>query len=255
MKKRYKILIAILIAVFVLPGFLNPSYSKNQKDFSIPVLMYHSISKDEKGLFTVPKDTFYEHMKYLKDNNYKTLTLDELYSHLTNEIPFSDKSVVITFDDGYTDNYENAYPILKEFGLKATIFTITDYIDNSSYFMNSDQLKELSLNGIDIESHTTDHSKLDKLSKEDRLENLKKSKNTIEKLLDKKVNYITYPFGKFNKEVIEDVKEAGYKMALTTKRGFANISNELYELRRVFISGHMGIEKFEKRIMNGFEEM
>ncbi|WP_315119206.1 polysaccharide deacetylase family protein [uncultured Clostridium sp.] len=255
MKKRHKILIAILIVLFVLPVFLNRSYSKDQGKLSIPVLMYHSISNDEKGLFSVKKDTFYEHMKYLKDNNYETLTLEELYNHLTNEIPFSDKSVVITFDDGYADNYVNAYPILKEFGLKATIFQITNYIDSGSSFLNSDQLKELSSNGIDIESHTTDHSKLAKLSKDDRLKKLKESKDLLEKLLDKKVDYIAYPFGKYNKEVIEDVKEAGYKMVFTTRMGFSNINNGLYELKRVFISGYTGIERFEKRIRNEFEEM
>jgi len=250
LKKIYKIIFPILIIVFVLPGFLNQSHSKSEKESSIPIFMYHSISENEKGLFKVPEDNFYKQMKYLKDNGYNTLSLDELYDHLTNNIPFLDKSVVITFDDGYSDNYKNAYPILKEFGLRATIFTITDYIEGSSYFMNSDQLKEVALNGIDIESHTTNHSKLDKLSKEDRARNLRESKNTIEKLLDKEVKYIAYPFGKYNKEVIEDLKEEGYKMAFTTKRGIANSNNGLYELKRVFISGYTNIKKFKRKIEN-----
>lgn len=212
--------------------------------------MYHSISNEEKGLFKVPKNTFYEHMKYLKDNDYKTLTLDELYDHLINGIPFSEKSVAITFDDGYSDNYKNAYPILKKLGLKATIFTITDYIADNSYFMSKNQLKEVALNGIDIESHTTNHPKLDKLSQEDRVKTLKKSKDAIEKLLDKEVKYIAYPFGRCNQEVIDDVKNAGYKMAFTTKMGFANMSSGIYELKRVFISGYADVKRFEKKICN-----
>lgn len=250
MKRRHKIIMAILIVALVLPGFLNHSHSKTENDFSIPVLMYHSISNGEKGLFKVPKNTFYEHMKYLKDNDYKTLTLDELYNHLINGIPFSEKSVAITFDDGYSDNYKNAYPILKKLGLKATIFTITDYIADNSYFMSKNQLKEVALNGIDIESHTTNHPKLDKLSQEDRVKTLKKSKDAIEKLLDKEVKYIAYPFGRCNQEVIDDVKNAGYKMAFTTKMGFANMSSGIYELKRVFISGYADVKRFEKKICN-----
>lgn len=254
MKRRYKFIIPTLVLViaFVLPGFLNYSHSQDKNDFSIPILMYHSISEDERGLFKVSKDNFYKHMRYLKDNGYKTLSLDDLYSNLTKGVPFSDKSIVITFDDGYSDNYKNAYPILKEFGFKATIFVITDYIADKSYFMSKDQLKEVNLNGIDIESHTTNHSKLDKLSKEDRVKNLKESKNSIEKLLKKEVKYISYPFGKYSKEVIEDLKDGGYKMAVTTKGGVANISvsdiDELYKLKRVFISGYTDVKGLRKKI-------
>ena len=252
MKRRHKIIIIALIIVFILPGFLNHSYSKTENEFSIPVLMYHSITKDEKGLFKVPKDKFYEQMKYLKDNNYKTLTLDELYNHLINGIPFPEKSIVITFDDGYSDNYENAYPILKKFGFKATIFTITNYIANKdgTYFMSKDQLKELELNGVEIESHTTNHPKLDKLSKEERIKTLKNSKDTIEKLLNKEVKYIAYPFGRCNEDVIEDVKNVGYNMAFTTKMGLANMSSGVYELKRVFINGYTNLNRFAKKIGN-----
>ena len=256
MKKRYLAIVILLIFISCVFGLPNYAHSKKNDKLnhnirqSIPVLMYHSITDKENGLFKVNKNTFYEQMKYLKDNNYNTLSLDEVHKHLVNNMPFNDKSVVITFDDGYRDNYKNAYPILKKFNIKATIFVITDNIDKNSYYMNSDELKEVSLCNVDIESHTTNHSKLDKLSHSERIKVLKDSKRCLSVLLNKDIKYIAYPFGRYNDEVIKDVKEEGYAMSFTTKIGLATTSQDLYELKRVIIPGYMSMGIFKKAVNN-----
>lgn len=219
-------------------------------DSSVPVLMYHSIDYEKGNELRVPKEKFKEQMQYLKDNGYTTLTFDELYNFLINNKPIPEKSVVITFDDGYEDNYSNAYPILKEFGFNATIFVITNAIDNEKAFLTSAQLNEMDQNGIDIESHTLAHDELNKLPYDKQVETLRGAKEFIEKKLNKEVKYIGYPFGKWNDDTIKALKETGYTMAFTTVGGWSNKSQGIYTLRRVYISANHDINEFKRRLTN-----
>lgn len=215
---------------------------------SIPVLMYHSIDYEQGNELRVPKEKFDEQMKFLKDNGYTTLSLEELHSFFKDNKPVPEKSIVITLDDGYIDNYLNAYPILKKYEFIATVFVITSTIDNNNKCLNSIQLKEMEAEGIDIESHTVNHEELAGLSYEKQLNTLKESKDHIEKLLNKKVYYIAYPVGKWNSETLRATKEAGYKMAFTTKNSTSNKSNGLFTLNRIRISASCNINQFKKLI-------
>jgi len=236
---------------------IEPEKSRNfdkqplkYNDKSVPVLMYHSIDFEKGNELRVPKEKFREQMKFLKDNGYTTLRLDELYDFFQNNKPIPSKSVVITFDDGYEDNYLNAYPVLKEFGFNATIFVITSTIDNNKKCLNSEQLKEMQKNGIDIESHTVNHDELDKISYAKQLDTLRRSKETIENILNTKVYYIAYPVGKWSNDAIEAAKQAGYKMAFTTKNSWSNKDNGLYTLNRVRISASYEITTFKNLLKN-----
>lgn len=217
-------------------------------DKSVPVLMYHSIDYEKGNELRVPKGAFREQMSYLKQNGYTTLTLDELYDFFINNKPVPNKSIVITFDDGYKDNFENAYPVLKEFGFNATIFVITSTVDANKNYLTSPQIKELEENGIDIESHTVKHEQLDKLTYAEQLTTLKNSREYIEKLLGKQKKYTAYPFGKWNDDTIKAVKEAGYSMVFTTESGWGNKSQGIYELHRVYVSSNCNLKEFERRI-------
>jgi peptidoglycan/xylan/chitin deacetylase (PgdA/CDA1 family) len=228
--------------------FKNETLKYNDK--SVPVLMYHSIDYEKGNELRVPKEKFKEQMQYLKDNRYTTLTFNELYDFLINNKPIPEKSVVITFDDGYEDNYQNAYPILKEFGFYATVFVIINAIDNEKAFLTSEQLKEMSQNGIDIESHTLAHDELNKLSYDKQVLTLKGSKEFIEKTLNKQVKYIGYPFGKWNNDTIKALKDTGYTMAFTTLSGWADKSQGIYTLHRVYISANYGMNEFKRRLTN-----
>jgi peptidoglycan/xylan/chitin deacetylase (PgdA/CDA1 family) len=221
-----------------------------QNDSSIPVLMFHSITNVKGNELQTSKEQFKQEMQYLKDKGYTTLTLTEVYDFFQKDKPIPKKSVVITFDDGYLDNYTNAYPILKQFGFKATIFDITSTVDTSANYLNSAQLKELSSNGIDIEPHTITHPYLNKLSYDQQYKELKISKDFIETLLSKTVKFVAYPYGEWNQDTIKAVKNIGYTMAFTTAGTWANKQNGIYTLYRVYISSNFSMTEFNNRMTN-----
>jgi len=116
---------------------------KDPNPTNIPVLMYHSIAYEKGNDLRVPPEKLRQEMQIIKDNGFTPITLDELYSHFNDEVALPQKPIVITFDDGYKDNCENALPVLKEFGFKATVFVITCQTDDSTDYMTSAQLKEM----------------------------------------------------------------------------------------------------------------
>lgn len=224
-----------------------PNSEKNN-DKGVPVLMYHCISENKNDAMHVSRDLFENQMRYLKDSGYATLSMDELYDFIKNDKPVPERSVVITFDDGYEDNYTNAYPILKKNNFKATIFVISDLCKQGGLYLNADQMKELEQNGIQIGSHTQKHDKLDKLSYNEQMDTLVASKEWIEKNLHKECKYIAYPFGKHNKDTLRAVKEAGYDMAFTTEGKWAYGTDDAYEMHRIFINGLQTMSEFKSRL-------
>ncbi|WP_085829550.1 polysaccharide deacetylase family protein [Clostridium massiliodielmoense] len=241
------LLIRFGVKTVVLRNSVNENNMSIEKNESIPVLMYHSIMYEKGNPVRLPKEKFEEQMKYLKDNNYNTLTLDELYDFLENNKPIPKKSIVLTFDDGYKDNYKTALPILKKYNFKATFFIISDCIGTGEY-LTLDQLKEMKKDGFDIESHTTNHNKLTKESYESQYKMFLDSKEKLEKLLDKKIKYIAYPYGKYNEDSIKAVKAAGYKMAVTTHCKWTDRNEGIYEISRVGISGKHDMGKFINKV-------
>lgn len=215
---------------------------------SIPVLMFHSITDVTGNEVQLSKGKFKQEMQYLKDKGYTTLTLTELYDFFEKNKPIPQKSVVITFDDGYVDNYTNAYPILKEFGFKATIFDITGTVDTSAAYLTSAQLKELDSNGIDIQPHTVNHVDLNKVSYDVQYKELKDSKDFLEKLLGKTIKFVAYPDGEWNQDTIKAVKDIGYTMAFTTAGTWSNKQNGIYTLYRVYVSANFGMDEFNRRM-------
>lgn len=207
----------------------------------VPILCYHSIADDAStnGPITLSKDKFKEHLQLISDEGYTTLTISQLNNYILNNKAIPEKSVVITFDDGYMNNYTNAFPLLKEFNMNATMFVISGYsITNNaphSGFMTAKEIKEMSDYGIDIQSHTVSHFELATLPYEQQLKELTDSKITIEKLTGKPVNSIAYPLGSYNEDSKKACLDAGYSMAFTIKRGYANRDDNQFELNRICI--------------------
>ncbi|WP_315116782.1 polysaccharide deacetylase family protein [uncultured Clostridium sp.] len=219
-------------------------------DRGIPVLMYHSINYEKGNGLMVPKEQFREHMSYLQKNGYTTLTLDQLYDFFINNKPIPEKSVVITLDDGYKDNYTNAFPILKEFNFNAVVFVITNNIDNHKNFLTSEQIIEMDKNGIQIQSHTANHERLPTLNYEDQVKTLKSSKEFLEKLLNKEIPYIAYPYGDWNDDTIKAAEDVGYKMAFTTSGTWSDKTDGILTLDRVYISSNFAMDEFHRRLTN-----
>jgi peptidoglycan/xylan/chitin deacetylase (PgdA/CDA1 family) len=205
----------------------------------IPVLMYHSINFDPKfptNILRIPTPYFAAEMKWLYDNGYKTLTLDQLYEGITQNQPFPEKSVVLTFDDGYEDNYTNAFPILKQYHFNATLFMITDRIgDSKNGYLTADQLKEMDKNGMSIEGHTVHHLNLDSLTFKQQYSELADSKTTLETLLNKPIYYMAFPSGKYNADTIKAEKQIGYKICFKENGGIGKLSDSQYEFPRLFV--------------------
>ncbi|MDR3596987.1 polysaccharide deacetylase family protein [Clostridium sp.] len=214
-------------------------------NIGVPVLYYHSVTEPASNEVTITPEKLRIQLKYIKDQGYITLTMSELKDYLLNNFPIPEKSIVITFDDGYMDNYYNAFPILKEFNMDATIFCITSDL-NGSYYLSKEAIKEMSSYGIDIESHTVNHPKLSKMTYEEQLTELKESKKTLESITGKTVDSVAYPFGDFNEDSVKAAKSAGYTLAFTTNRGLADRDDNPLKLDRIYISSAYDMNTFKE---------
>ncbi|WP_163114657.1 polysaccharide deacetylase family protein [Bacillus safensis] len=221
------------------------TWMKQKEPVELPILMYHSISSGNS--LRVPKSEFASHMKWLKENDYVTLSPEEVYRVFTTNSMPSKKSVLITFDDGYTDNYTKAFPILKQYRMKATIFMIEQSIGRPNH-LTDEQMDEMMAHGISIESHTIHHLELNRLSKQQQEEELKGSKTFFDQRFSQRTRMVSYPVGRYNEETLKLAKEAGYQMAVTTEPGHAKKEQGMMSLHRVRISPGLSPESFGRLI-------
>ncbi len=197
----------------------------------ILVLNYHQVANSFNPLAILPND-FSEQMSYLINNGYIPITPEELDAGLAGELELPPKPVLITFDDGYADNYNNAYPILRSLGIRATIFVIPAFVGKKNY-LTWEQISEMSQNGISIESHTMNHYKLEELPDDEIRSELLNSKFALEEHLGTAVNYLAYPTGTYNLHIAGIAAEVGYKGAYTIKYGGVDLGSNMYALERI----------------------
>jgi peptidoglycan/xylan/chitin deacetylase (PgdA/CDA1 family) len=213
---------------------------------SIPILMYHSISyKKHNSLFVSPK-VFEEQMEHLKKAGYHTLSFKDLKNWKTGKaIP--DKPILITFDDGYLDNFTIGYPILKRFQMKATIFVTYDFIGDSNH-LNWAQIKEMEQSEyIEIGVHTRHHVDLTKQSPVKLKDEIMGAKHRIDEKLGHETIAFAYPAGRYNHKVVKVVKRAGFEFAVTTLSGRALQKQGFLTLHRVRIPGNQSLAKFVRK--------
>ena len=201
---------------------------------TIPILVYHRFAEDCNSPLCMPAKTFEAQLKYLKKKGYHVITADELKAFLEYRQGLPQKSVLITMDDGYRSVYTIAYPILKKYGYTATLFIYTDFVGVSKMAITWGQLKEMKANGFTIGSHTISHSDLTQPKEGEsepefivRVEKeLFVSKQIIDNKLKQDTYFLAYPFGYYDQRSIQIAKKAGYKLAMSVKRGgnpfFAN---------------------------------
>jgi len=229
MKRLLKIIIIILWCILVVIGLFGFWLSDQ---YVVPIMMYHSVNYEKNHeVNTIHPVNFAHHMEFLTRNHYNIIGLDELVEAIDHNKPLARKSVVITFDDGYRDNYTYAFKILKQYGFPATIFVVIDEIGKEGY-LTWKQIREMKKNGITIGSHTRTHAYLPDISKEDQVEQIEGSKRILEKRLGRRVNFFAYPAGGFSEQIKGMVRESGYRAACTTNRGYSRLNKDLYELKR-----------------------
>lgn len=212
---------------------------------AVPVLIYHAVDNKVFGLkeLIVSPQEFYKQMEYLHAQKYTALTFNNIEDYYKYKYP-----VLITFDDGYEDIYLYAFPTLKKFKLQATIFLIAGLIDHTGYLTRK-EIGEMS--GVfSFESHTLSHPELDKMSGAEIEKECGKSREIIESLTSKPVNALSFPFGKYNEDVL-GIARKYYKYCVTTDYG--NYSNEdnQYRIKRIYINRSDTIEAYKNKIIKG----
>lgn len=217
-----------------------------QEISSIPVLYYHSIDYEEGNELRVPKEEFDAHMNLLYQEGYTSITPDQLYAYFYEGGSLPEKPFLLTFDDGYEDNYTNGFPVVQKYGFVGTVFMVTDWIDGRNY-LKTEQLKEMAQAGWTIASHTRSHPYLTGLNQEQRKEELEGSKKALEEVLGQPVRYFAYPYGVYDQNIINDCITAGYAMAFTIERGWAS-NEDPFRLKRVYCYANMGLEELKRRI-------
>lgn len=213
----------------------------------IPILMYHHVktntdpnNKVEVAL-DVPADIFDAEMKYLADNNFKTIKMANLFQ------ADQGKKIVLTFDDGYDDIILSAYPIMEKYGFIGVAFVMPDFIGKSGY-MSWANINKLKSAGWEIGSHTLSHPDLTKYAEDVVRSQVTKSKQTIEENIGETVTSFCYPSGKYNQLTLDMVKEAKYTLAVTTNNGYHNFLSSPLELKRVRVLGDEGVRSFKNKI-------
>jgi peptidoglycan/xylan/chitin deacetylase (PgdA/CDA1 family) len=227
-QKKYSL--GVLISILLIIVFI---YIINLKYFGIPVLNYHIISNREINPIAITPKEFDEQMAYLHNNDYTTISPDDLLDYIQYNAQLPEKPILITFDDGYRDTYTEAYPILKKYNFTATIFLITDYVGNNIRYLNWEQVKEMHSNGFTFGSHTLNHVSLLDASNEYATYQLTKSREGIEWILKEQVKYFAYPGGFYNQTIAQLVKQSGYRAAFAVQLGKNTTTSDIYALSRI----------------------
>lgn len=201
-----------------------------------PILMYHSLDENEDTTkLSLCPTGFERQMAFFYKHRYNVVPLEEMIRMIRSGQRVPHKTVAITFDDGYKNNFECAFPVLKRYGFPATIFVVTGFIGRDGY-MDWADMKILEDNGISIGSHTRSHLWLPGMSDERLRDEISGSKSILEAGLGKEVEVLSYPIGAYDDRVKAFVKEAGYEAACATNPGPNQRWDDLFSLKRVRIS-------------------
>jgi peptidoglycan/xylan/chitin deacetylase (PgdA/CDA1 family) len=208
----------------------------------VPILVYHSVfphTLDQSPLqkyYDVSPESFIHEMQYLKDSGYTVISLDALARALDQNIILPPKSVVLTFDDGWRNQYAYAFPVLEKYNFTATFFIYTDAIDHD-YFLTWDQVRLINNAGMTIGGHAESHPYLPDIHDPTQLrKEIIGGKKIIEDQIRQKIYLFAYPFGHYNDEIVSIVKEAGYIAARSTYAGISHTKDDLYTLRAVEVT-------------------
>lgn len=218
------------------------------------ILMYHSVGNN-KHFFTVTPENFEWQMGYLKRHNFNIISLGQLVEKIINKQPFQEKTIAITFDDGYADNYSNVFPVLKKYSIPITIFLPTDLVGQKQMVRGIDmeyltwhQVVEMNQSGlVDFGSHSKTHRRLSTLGRDEVKSELKESKNVIEQNLNKNCDLFAYPFGDHNDGIPDEVKGL-FKGAVSVIRGYIDGYSNNFLLPRQSIDSRVDKRRFKLKI-------
>lgn len=229
----------------------------------VPVLAYHHVNVHKGDMVTVLPEVFERQMRFLRDAGYRTLSTWELLSYINGEISLDEKAVMITFDDGWLDNYVHAFPVLRKYNINATVFITTDWIERASentldlneripdhkesfslidrneghrVLLNWELVREMSGSGlVEFHSHTKSHRKCHNLSAKELKEELEVSKGVMEERLDRPCIALCWPFGRNNDLSVDIARESGYSLLFTTRHGVVEKGSDPFSINRIAV--------------------
>jgi len=212
----------------------------------VPILMYHYVEyvkdkndKTRASLNTTPY-TLEQEIKTLSEAGFTFMTNAELTDVLDGKAKLPPKPILLTFDDGYRNFYTDAYPILKKYHAKATQYVISGFLNHANYLTTA-QLLEIAKDGlVEIGAHTVHHVWLKGRSLKDVSSEVFQSKVVLGKLIGKPIVSFAYPFGAFDEQAIQVVKDAGFKSATSTILGIDQKQEYRYFLYRLRPGGRVG---------------
>ncbi len=228
---------------------------------AVPILTYHHVNPLPGDMVTVTPEHFEAQMAFLRRSGYRSLFIDELLDWMAGKNPLTGKAVVLTFDDGYRDNHRFAYPVLKKFGIKATIFLVTGWAGEKQGDGAGDRIyshrecRELSEAGradrlalgwpearrleeeglVRIESHTHEHTKNLFADLRALKDSLRLSQEALQIHLGKKSTCLCWPGGRYNAASLEAAREFGFTSCCTTERGLNIPGGDPWRLKRITV--------------------
>ena len=217
-----------------------------------PILEYHQVTDapldPDFEVYNVPPEEFAAQLDYLQAQGYTTITLQDFMRAVHGKATLPEKPIVLTFDDGYSDNYSEMFPILKAHKMTAVVYVITNELGKKNY-LKLDELKAMQNYGIEIGSHTADHLPLTTLDKEMQRRQIRESKIFLEWSGLKTIYSLSYPNGAFDSELEKILREENYLTAVTGEAGLNNLKMNPYELYRVHIrKPRFGLTEFKFRL-------
>lgn len=221
---------------------------------SIPIILYHNINGS--GPFSIDAENLRSHFQVLKERKVRVISLSELAERLDRPRPFTEKAVVITFDDGFYSMYSELLPLVMEYSYPVTLFVYVDFIyTRAKKFLTWDLLKKMEAHGINIQSHSITHPDLTELSADDTPLNRRKlfneiylSKRIIELYMDKQIDFFAFPYGRYDLNLVQLCQYAGYKRVFSTDYGSNILTRDNYSLRRQHIKKSFSLRFIDRLV-------
>jgi peptidoglycan/xylan/chitin deacetylase (PgdA/CDA1 family) len=218
----------------------------------VPVLMYHHVGEPDATADAIRRDlsvspeNFEAQLRYLIEHGFAPITLECLVAHLQLGHPLPPKAVILTFDDGFKDQYTNAYPLLKKYGFVGTFFIITGFVDEGRpEYMSWSEIELLHAEGMEIGSHSYTHPSLFGKSFDYVVWQVLGSKEAIEARTQEPVRFFSYPSGQYDQLTIDVLRSAGYWGAVTVEAGSMQTGERPFEFKRIRVRGSYDLTDFD----------